>query len=72
MAKKESYTNALNSELNNEADNAVRPVSPDEVYANKGVIMDVARRLYWDYDSGKDLVQEVALKCWRADFLHVF
>ena len=27
--------------------------------------MDVARRLYWDYDSGKDLVQEVALKCWR-------
>ena len=27
--------------------------------------MDVAKRLGWDYDSRRDLLQEVALKCWN-------
>ena len=55
---------AVNSAINavNSVINAIRPVSPDEVYANSGLIMDVGKRLRWDYDSRKDLVQEVAKK----------
>lgn len=45
--------------------NAVRPVTPKEVYDNKGLIIDVGRGLGWDFSSCDDLVQEVALKCWR-------
>ena len=60
MAKNES-DNAQKYELND----AIRPISPEEVYANKGLILDVAKRLGFDYNSGLDLVQEVALKCWK-------
>lgn len=45
--------------------NAVRPVTPNEVYENKGLVMEVGRRLGWDFNSCEDLVQEVAVKCWR-------
>ena len=41
MAK--SNSKAMSSNIN-----ASRPVSPDEVYANKGMIMNVAKRLGWD------------------------
>ena len=44
--------------------NAIRPISAEEVYANKGVIMNIGKRLGWERDSRKDLVQEVAIKCW--------
>ncbi len=60
MAEKSNDSNATAT-----ADTGIRPVSPDEIYANQWVIMDVAKRLGWDYDSRRDLVQEVALKCWR-------
>ena len=57
--------NVCSSTLKNELNDAIRSVSPEEVYANKGLILDVARRLGFDYNSGLDLVQEVALKCWK-------
>lgn len=57
MARKNN-SNAVNS-----PSNAIRPVSPEEVYANRRLVMNVAKRLGLDYDSGKDLVQEVAIKC---------
>ena len=59
MAKNES-DNAQKYELND-----ARPISPEEVYANKGLILDVAKRLGFDYNSGLDLVQEVTLTCWK-------
>ncbi len=46
--------------------NAVRPVTPDEVYDNKGLIINVGQRLGWDFNSCQDLVQEVAIKCWQS------
>ncbi|MBR4519455.1 MAG: sigma-70 family RNA polymerase sigma factor [Victivallales bacterium] len=54
-----------NSKATSDIIDAIRPVSPDEVYANKGTIISVGKRLGWDYDSCDDLVQEVALKCWN-------
>ena len=54
-----SKNTAMNESL------AVRPVTPNEVYENKGLVIEVGRRLRWDYHSCQDLVQEVALKCWR-------
>ena len=54
-----------NSKVTSDTINAIRPVSPDEVYANKSLIINVGKRLGWDYDSCNDLVQEVALKCWN-------
>lgn len=50
--------NSINS------DNATRPVTVKEVYDNRGLIMEVAKRLGWDRASGEDLVQDVAYKCW--------
>ena len=58
MAKKTNTTNAMNT-----AKNAVRPIEAKEVYDYSEVIMNVARRLGWDYDRSQDLVQEVAIKC---------
>ena len=52
----------------NDADsNMGRPVTPEEVYAHRNVIMGVANRSYRkvDVDSQQDLLQEVALKCWN-------
>ena len=43
--------------------NTARPVTFEDVYANKEVIVAVGRRLKWDSHSCEDLVQEVALKC---------
>lgn len=60
MKRKDCDSNATAT-----ADTEIRPVSPEEIYANQWVIMDVAKRLGWDYDSRRDLVQEVALKCWN-------
>ncbi|MBO4345268.1 MAG: sigma-70 family RNA polymerase sigma factor [Victivallales bacterium] len=45
-------------------ENAVRPVTAEDVYDNKGAIINVGRRLGFDYDSCEDLVQEVAFRCW--------
>ena len=59
MAKKTNTTNAMNI-----TKNADRPVTQEEVYANQEVIMNVAKRRGWDHDSCKDLVQEVAIKCY--------
>ena len=42
-----------------------RPVRPEEVYENKGLIIEVGRRLGMDLDSCQDLVQDVAVKCWN-------
>jgi RNA polymerase sigma factor (sigma-70 family) len=57
--------------VNNVESNGIRPVSPEEVYANRGLIIDVAQGLGWDRDSAQDLVQEVAIKCWsRATLLY--
>ncbi len=42
-----------------------RPVSPEEVYENKGLIIEIGRRLGMDLDSCQDLVQDVAVKCWN-------
>ena len=46
-------------------DNAVRPVAAEDVYDNKGVIINVGRRLGFDRGECEDLVQEVAFRCWR-------
>jgi len=60
MAKKNN-----SKAMNNSTVNASRPVSPDEVYANREVIKKAGRHYHWDESSCEDLVQEVALKCWR-------
>lgn len=46
-------------------DNAVRPVAAEDVYDNKGVIINVGRRLGFDHGTCEDLVQVVAFKCWK-------
>ena len=43
-----------------------RPVRPEEVYENKGLIIEIGRHLGMDYDSCQDLVQDVAVKCWNS------
>lgn len=48
-----------------EKNDARRPVTPEEVYQNKGLIIETGRRLGMDYDSCLDLVQNVAVKCWN-------
>ena len=45
--------------------NVRRPVTPEEVYENKGLIIEVGKRLGMDHDSCMDLVQDVAVKCWN-------
>ena len=54
--KKQTTTTTSNS-------NTVCHITPEEVYANKEIIIAVGRRYKWDYSSCEDLVQEVALKC---------
>ena len=57
-----------NKEMMNDTavkDNAVRPVAPEDVYDNKGAVINVGRRLGFDYGECEDLVQEVAFKCWK-------
>ena len=49
-----------------EINNARRPVTPEEVYENKGLIIEIGKRLDMDHDSCLDLVQEVAIKCWKS------
>ena len=48
--------------------NAPRPVSPEEVYAYKFLIISEAQKLKYrkDYHSAEDLVQELAIKCWLS------
>ena len=60
--KKESTTIDNGNSVN--FGNAARPVTPNEVYDNKGLIMEVGHRLGWDFNSCEDLVQEVAYNCW--------
>ena len=52
------------AKMNNDNSKA-RRITPEEVYENKSVIMGIASRLGWDRESQKDLVQEVAFKCWN-------
>ena len=45
-----------------------RPVSPEEVYAHKEVIIYVVMKMRHskDYHSAEDLLQELAIKCWQS------
>ncbi len=56
--KKQTTTTTSNS-------NIARPITTEDVYANRKVIIEVGLSREWDYDSCQDLVQEVALKCLR-------
>ena len=49
-----------------EKNDARRPVTPEEVYENKGLIIEIGRRRGMDYNSCMDLVQDVAIKCWKS------
>ncbi len=68
--KRENMAKVNNKERGNMAkenndNNETRQITPEEVYENKSVIMGIASRLGWDRESQKDLVQEVAFKCWN-------
>ncbi len=51
--------------MNSTENNAICHISYTEVYEQKEVIIRAGRKLGWDYASCDDLVQEVAIKCWK-------
>ena len=54
------------TEFTNESKES-RPVSPEDVYAHKGLIIKMATNDFGlDYHSAEDLVQELAIKCWQS------
>jgi len=62
----ESMEQQSMTEFANES-KAIRPVSPEEVYAHKNLIISIAMKLKFgkDYHSAEDLVQKLAIKCWQ-------